>query len=185
MIRKAPTKQHKGERAAMQSFKEIEARWMAGNLFEMIGDRWMLIAAKKGDKVNMMTASWGGAGVLWGRPVVFAFIRPQRFTKELVDASEGFSCTFFPPEYKAQLSLCGSKSGRDVDKVEACDFHVLEDGGVPYFAQADTAILCQKLYHQPLDPAGFIADGIDKDHYPHKDYHHLYVGEIRKLLVKE
>jgi len=50
MIRKAPTKQHKGERAAMQSFKEIEARWMAGNLFEMIGDRWMLIAAKKGTR---------------------------------------------------------------------------------------------------------------------------------------
>ena len=34
-----------------------------------------------------MTASWGGMGILWNKPVVFVFIRPQRFTNSLVSMS--------------------------------------------------------------------------------------------------
>lgn len=168
----------------MQSFNEITPQQLQGNLFEMIGSQWMLIAAKKDDKINMMTASWGGAGVLWGKPVVFIFIRPQRYTKELVDATSGFSCTFFSQQYRKELALCGAKSGRDINKVEECGFEVLTDAGIPYFAEAETVFLCQKLYRQPLDPGSFITTNLEIAHYPNKDYHELYVGEIRKVLVK-
>ena len=35
-----------------------------------------------------MTASWGGLGVLWGKPVAFIFLRPTRYTKEFVDKAD-------------------------------------------------------------------------------------------------
>ena len=64
-----------------------------------------------------MTASWGGVGVIWGKDVVTAYIRPQRYTKEFVDANDTFTISFFPEEYRKALSLCGSVSGRDRDKI--------------------------------------------------------------------
>ena len=169
----------------MQAFREITPYEWRENPFEQIGNQWMLIAAKRGDRVNMMTASWGGCGILWQRPVVYAFIRPQRYTKELVDASGSFSCTFFPAEYHEKLMLCGTKSGREIDKVEQTGFQVLEDGGIPYFAQANTALLCKALFRQRMDPACFLAPELDAAHYAARDYHDIYVGEIKKVLIKE
>ena len=67
----------------------------------------------------MMTASWGGVGVLWNRPVVFAFIRPERYTREFIDAKNEFTITFLGTEYRKAHSICGSKSGREIDKVAA------------------------------------------------------------------
>ena len=62
-------------------FKTIQAEELDQNIFKMIGKDWLLITAKKEDKVNTMTASWGSAGIMWGKPTAFVFIRPQRYTK--------------------------------------------------------------------------------------------------------
>ena len=64
------------------------------NPFEAIGKKWMLISAKDGDKVNTMTASWGGMGVIWGEDVVYIFVRQSRYTKEFIDNSAYFSLSF-------------------------------------------------------------------------------------------
>ena len=60
------------------------------NPFTKIGKEWMLISAcdekREDKKINTMTASWGGVGVLWNKNVFFCFVRPQRFTKEFIDA---------------------------------------------------------------------------------------------------
>jgi len=168
----------------MSEFRQIDPYELQGNVMDMIVNGWMLIGAKSGGRVNMMTASWGGMGVMWGKPAAFVFIRPQRFTKGLVDAADGFSCTFYGEEYRPQLTLCGTKSGRDIDKIEACGFEVAEEEGIPYFTQAKTVLLCEKLYRQPLDPACFIAQELKTTHYPGKDYHDFYVAWIKKVLVK-
>ena len=77
-------------------FREIKAEELNGNTFEMIGKQWMLVTAKNSKgQVNTMTASWGGVGIMWGKPVAFIFIRPQRYTKEFVDDSNYVSLTFF------------------------------------------------------------------------------------------
>ena len=39
------------------------------NVFEIIGKEWMLITAGTPERFNMMTASWGGLGYLWNKPV--------------------------------------------------------------------------------------------------------------------
>ena len=69
-------------------FKEVKVEELPFNPFTKIGSEWMLITAGTEEKYNTMTASWGGAGVLWNKNVVTCYIRPQRYTKEFVDAND-------------------------------------------------------------------------------------------------
>ena len=108
------------------AFKEVDIKSLNFNPFTKIGSEWMLITAGGESGCNTMTASWGGLGVLWGKNVATCYIRPQRYTKKFVDANDTFTLSFYGPEYKQALSICGSKSGRDCDKVK-------EAGLTPYF----------------------------------------------------
>ena len=145
----------------------------------------MLVTAGTQEKCNTMTASWGGLGVLWNKPVATAYIRPQRYTKQFLDESEYFTLSFFGEEYRKALSLCGSKSGRDTDKVKECGFTVLESQeGAPYFDQAQLVLVCRKRFVQQMDPANLPED-ICQSVYPTQDYHYIYIGEITEALVRE
>lgn len=170
-----------------EQFRAIKPEEIKANMFDEIGKQWMLIGAQNpaNGEVNMMTASWGGTGIMWGKPVAFIFIRPQRFTREYVDATETFSLTFFSEDYRKQLALCGAKSGRDIDKVKECGFDVAFSGVTPYFEQAKTAFICHKLYRQQLDKECFMYDIINDTHYPQNDHHYMYVAEITEVLVKD
>ena len=166
-------------------FMKIDPKEIQENVFSLIGDRWMLITAGTKEKCNTMTASWGGLGVLWGKPVATVYIRPQRYTMEFVEGSEFFTLAFFGEEYRKALALCGSKSGRDVDKVKECGFTVMEaEGGAPYFAQAELVLVCKKAYWQDMDPAHFLDPEIET-HYAQRDYHRIFIGEIVEALRKE
>ena len=93
-------------------FQKKDVKSIEMKPFEKIGSEWMLISAKKDDRVNTMTASWGGLGVLWGKNVVTVYIRPQRYTKEFVDAQDTFTLSFFGGEYMRELGYLGKVSGR-------------------------------------------------------------------------
>ena len=163
-------------------FQKIDPKQLDGNVFSRIGDQWMLITAGSGARCNTMTASWGGLGVLWHKPVATIYVRPQRYTYEFVEREDYFTLCFFGPEHRRALALCGAKSGRDVDKVKECGFTVeTGEGETPYFAQAELVLVCKKLYRQDLDPACFLAPEIE-DNYPEKDYHRMYIGEIVEVL---
>ena len=115
--------------------KKIDVKSLQDNVFSLIGDRWMLITAGTAERCNTMTASWGGLGVLWGAPAATIYLRPQRYTKEFVDR-EYFTLAFFGEEQRKALTLCGSKSGREVDKVKECGFTVAQaECGAPYFEE--------------------------------------------------
>ena len=164
----------------------IDPKQIAKNPFSMIGDQWMLITAGDAESCNTMTASWGGLGILWNKPMAIAYIRPQRYTKQFVDEQEYFTLTFFPAEYRQALALCGTKSGRDTDKVKECGFTVAEaEGGAPYFEQAELVLVCRKLYQSTLKEEGFVDRSILADHYPSRDLHEMYIGEIVKVLVAD
>ena len=51
------------------------------NAFKKIGLDWMLVTAGDENGWNTMTASWGYAGVIWGKNAFQVVIRPQRYTK--------------------------------------------------------------------------------------------------------
>ena len=168
----------------MNGFKEIKPQELDCNTFKMIGDDWLLISAQKDGKCNSMTASWGGLGILWNKPVAFIFIRPQRFTKQFVDGGNTFSLTVLPGEYRETYKYLGTASGYHEDKMSKAGLTILEDNGTPYFEEANTVLICRKLYAQDLDPECMTNDWVDSKVYPDKDYHTLYVAEVEKVLVK-
>ena len=168
----------------MSNFKEIKPEELNKSAFQLIGNDWMLIAAEKDNKVNAMTASWGGFGVMWGKNVVYIVLRPQRYTKEFVDNSNTFSISFLGSEYKKLLSYFGSVSGRDEDKIEKSKLTVNHLEDTPYFEQGNIVLICKKLYAQEFKPECFIQTDLDEKWYSEKDYHTMYVAEIEKTLVK-
>lgn len=169
----------------MKKFTEIKSEKLNESPFKLIGKDWMLITAEKDGKVNTMTASWGGLGVMWGKDVVYIVVRPQRYTKEFIDASENFSLTFFDDSFKNQLGYLGSVSGKDEDKISKSNLTVTHSEKVPYFEEGKLSIVCNKLYAQELKPECFIANELDKKWYPEKDYHTLYIAEVKKILIAE
>lgn len=148
-------------------------------------EEWMLVTAAKPDgKVNTMTASWGGWGIMWNKAVAFVVIRPQRYTKEFVDSSDSFSLSFFDKSYHKILSYLGTVSGRDEDKIEKSGLTVERTNEVPYFAQANRVVIGKKLFVQPLAEASFLDKKIVDKMYPSNDFHYLYIIEIEKILSK-
>ena len=165
--------------------KPVDVHEISENVFSLIGKQWMLITAGTAEHCNTMTASWGGLGVLWGAPVATCYIRPQRYTKEFVDREEYFTLSFFGEEWRKALSLCGSKSGREVDKVKECGFTVkTADCGAPYFEEASLVLVCRKRLAQEMDP-NLMPDDVKEKWYPEKDYHTMYIGEIVQALEAE
>lgn len=95
--------------------KKINIAEQSFNPFELIGKDWMLISAGTAEKWNTMTASWGGVGVMWGKPSATCYIRQSRYTKTFVDDSEFFTLTVLKDGCRDALNLLGSKSGRDME----------------------------------------------------------------------
>ena len=165
--------------------RNIDPKSIDKNVFSLIGDQWMLITAGSAERCNTMTASWGGLGVIWGAPSATCYIRPQRYTREFVDREEYFTLAFFGEEYRKALQLCGSRSGRETDKIKECGFTVrATECGAPYFEQAELVLVCRKRFVQPMDPANMPQEIRDK-FYPEKDYHIMYIGEIVEALEKD
>ena len=164
--------------------KAIDPKCLNENVFSLIGDRWMLMTAGNRDSRNTMTASWGGLGVIWGAPSATCYVRPQRYTKEFLDREEYFTLSFYGEEWKKALSLCGSKSGREVDKEAECGLTPAYAAcGAPYYEQAELVLVCRKRFAQPMDPA-LIPEEIKEKWYPQRDYHTIYIGEIVEALSR-
>lgn len=163
--------------------KEINIRDIKKSAVELISDNWGLVTAGNAEKFNTMTVSWGGLGEIWGKDAVFIFIRPQRYTYEFLENEELFTLSFYGDECKDALKICGSKSGRDIDKVAATGLTpVFTDGSVT-FEQAEYTLVCRKMASQFIDPAGFEDKNIEKN-YSSADYHKVYIGEILKVYSK-
>lgn len=166
------------------NFKEIKPTELVENAFKMIGDDWMLVGAEKGDEFNAMTASWGGVGILWGRPVAFVFIRPQRYTYEFVEAGDKMTLSFFDGEYRDALRLMGTKSGRDCDKIAEAGLSTTATGnGYTSFEEAKVVLECRKIYADMIDPESMLDSDI-MSNYKNGDYHKMYICEIERVLVK-
>lgn len=163
----------------------IEPEMIDRNVFELIGSDWMLITAGAPQSYNTMTASWGGMGVLWNRNVCFCVIRPTRHTYQFIEKADVFSLSFFEERYRSALEVCGTKSGRDIDKAAVTGLTPVAGrlAGTTHFEQARLVIECRKLYVHDIDPSRFLDPNID-NLYPQKDYHRMYIGEVVNCLER-
>jgi hypothetical protein len=167
------------------SFVKIKPSEISGNVFERVGQQWLLITAGDKSAFNSMTASWGGMGVLWGRNVAHCYIRPQRHTRGFADNGEYFTLSFYPEKYRKLLDfsgIFGGQSGRDIDKVKESGFTpVVADCGAVYYEQAELVLVCRKLYSDDFKAENFTAPEAAAM-YRDGDFHRFYVGEIIEVL---
>ena len=163
-------------------FKEISAKEIDGNLIKAIADEWMLISAGNENSYNMMTASWGFGGEMWGNDSVIAMIRPQRYTMDFVNDNDYFTLSFYG-DNKGVHKVCGSMSGRDVDKTQLTGLTPVFSDGTVYFEEARMVIVCKKQYVDILKEECF-ADKEPLKCYENKDYHYMIIGKIEKVLIK-
>lgn len=167
------------------SFHEISPKEIQDNPFRLIGDDWMLVTAEHAGRANMMTASWGGLGVMWNKPVAYIAIRPQRFTKTLIDASDVLSLCFFGKEYRKELAYAGRTSGKNENKIEKTGFHVAHEGNAPFLEESRMVLVCKKLFAEPYTEESFVDKKLLEENYPENDLHTLYILEIQKVLVRD
>ncbi len=131
-------------------------------------------------RFNTMTVGWGGLGRMWTRPMAMVVVRPHRYTYGFMEQYPDFTICHFSSEHSEVLAYCGSHSGRDVDKITECGLSPIASKsiGSPGFDEADLILECSKSYFDDFNPEHFLADFIEEN-YPAKDYHRLYLGEIK------
>jgi flavin reductase (DIM6/NTAB) family NADH-FMN oxidoreductase RutF len=158
--------------------QKIAPQDISQNPFTLIDEDWFLLTAGNTDTFNTMTASWGGVGILWNKPVVFCFVRPERYTYKFMESNEIFTMSFFNESHRNALSLCGKVSGRQIDKMKATGLRPFASpGDSVFYEQAKLMLECRKLYFSDINPEHFLSEGI-KANYPKKDYHRMYIGAI-------
>lgn len=158
--------------------KKIDLKTAKINPISLIGEEWMLITAGNSLKYNMMTASWGFMGFMWNKPCVQIGVRPQRYTMEFLEKEDYFTLTFFGNN-KDVHTVCGKKSGRDIDKTKECNLtpQVHSTGSI-YFKEAGMVFVCKKLYMDKLKANNFIDKNLIEKNYPNDDFHNMITAEI-------
>ncbi len=172
----------------MKEFTTLTTDDLQRSPFTMIGKQWMAVTAEHEGRTNAMTASWGGLGIMWGKPVAFIVVRKQRFTKTLIDASDTFSLSFFDHQkYSKALGYLGSISGFQEDKIAGSGLTIQRAKDTPFFEEASTVMICRKLNAQPIEPETFIDPTILDRWYDEEaeDYHTLYFGEVVEILEEK
>lgn len=149
----------------------------------------VLLTAKLGDKVNPMTIGWGTIGVEWGKPLFVAFVRPCRYTHEMIEATAEFTVNIPMGDTGKILGFCGTKSGRDVDKVAELGL-TLEDPleiSVPGIKELPLTLECRVLYKQDQVMQNLRGDLLDRyyDRNDSNDYHTAYYAEIVSAYLIE
>ena len=146
--------------------KELTVSELKDNMFHAIGKEWMLVTAGTPEKFNTMTASWGG----------------------IIEAGETLTLSFLGEAHKDIHKICGSQSGRNIDKVAATGLkpQVTPDGNIAY-EQARLTLECRKLYADMIKPEQFLdASLIDKWYGEgHGNFHKMYIVEIQHVWVNE
>lgn len=171
----------------MHNFQPYPMNMLEWNPMEKISKEWFAITTEVDGKPNAMTAGWGGIGHIWGKNAVFIFVRESRYTKELLDNSDTFSCCFFDPNEKSSrstLKILGSISGRSEDKIKECRLDINHMMGIPFIDQSNFAILCKKMAAVNIDPDDFTMENINPDWYKDGDYHTMYIGQIVDILAR-
>ena len=153
------------------------------NTFSQFDKKWALLTAGNKEKFNSMTISWGGTGTLWGKPVATTYVRTSRYTHDFMDENDYFTISFYPESMKDILGVFGSKSGRDIDKMNYEGLTAKEAGESVTFDEAELTLVCKKLFKQRLDENNIPKDIVER-FYEGDAPHDMYIGEVVEIIKK-
>lgn len=171
--------------------KEVNVWDYAGHIMKDIG-RGILLTTCADGEVDSMTIGWGLIGVVWGKPVFQVLVRESRHTKKLLEKNGEFTVNVPLGEVdKNILTVCGTKSGRDIDKIKTLGL-TLEEGktvSVPAIRELPLTLECKVIYKQDQDPAAIAAESYERFYAKgtknEGDHHTVYYGEITAAYIVE
>ena len=173
--------------------KEINPFDYAGDILKAL-PKGILLTSEAEDCVNAMTIGWGTLGIEWGVPIFTAYVRTNRFTHELIERTGEFTICApcgekFSKEVTKTVGICGTKSGRDVDKLAKAGVHLVEAEIVrpPAIKEFPLTLECRVVFSQ-LQPIKEINGKFKKfyvENTAHSEPHVAYYGEILKAYIIE
>ena len=141
----------------------------------------IFLTTKAGDKINTMVIGWGHVGRVWERPVFIAYIRNNRFTRELLDQNPAFTVNVPVNGFtKQSFTICGSKSGRNMDKISEAGLTIIpsESISVPALKEFPLTLECRVIYRQE-EKVEMLPEDIQRKFYSKEsDPHIIYFGQI-------
>jgi len=137
------------------------------------------LTVRAGEALNTMTLGWAAFGIVWQKPIMMVAVRSSRHTFGIIEAARDFTVTLPDGDLREAIAFCGSKSGRDVDKFKHCRLDTADSRKVasPIIKTRGRHYECRIVYKSAMDPT-HLDGNLDRDLYPRKDYHTLYIGEI-------
>lgn len=171
--------------------REVNVWDYASKILEVM-DKGILMTTAAGGEKNTMVIGWGHLGILWGKPTFCAYVRESRHTKKLVEANREFTVNIpLGAVDKNIIALCGSKSGRDMDKFAQLGLET-EPGmtvSVPGIRQLPLTLECKVVYQQDQDAAAIDKAFLQRYYTPGTrngtDFHTVYIGEITAAYIIE
>lgn len=164
-------------------FKEILPSQIEKNPFDMFNKTWSLLSVGNQDLSNTMTISWGSLGHLWFKDIINIYVRPSRYTFELIENQDFFTVSFFNDDYKQDLTYLGKNSGKNEDKIAKTNLTPIYLDGVLSFEQADYVLLCKKVHSVDITREQFLDEEVSKV-YTDDNLHRQYVGIITKAYAR-
>ena len=134
-----------------------------------------------GDKFNSMVIGWGHLGVIWGINTFVVYVRQSRYTKAQIDKTMEFTISVPMGETKCPkiFEVCGTMSGRDVDKADYVTLEEPATNHTPGIKEYPLTIECGVIYNQDQN-LDAIAPEVRNRHYGSDltDFHTCYIGRI-------
>ena len=157
---------------------------MAPKVLKRVEEGAFLLVKGK-DRVNIMTIGWAMLGIVWRRPIMMVAVRTSRFTHGIIEQADSFTVSAPTGDMKKEISFCGSKSGRDLDKFKECRLFTTKAKKVstPVLKIPGYHFECRIVYKTPMDPK-ILPEDLESL-YPAKDFHTLYFGEIMASYLTE
>jgi len=144
-----------------------------------------LVSAGKDGKPNAMTIGWGLVGTMWRQPFFTVAVRLSRYTHKLIEESGEFTVCLPAKGMESALEVCGTKSGRDMDKLKELGLTAAKGREVdaPYIVECPVHYECKVAYKTELKP-GQLERTLEADVYPGGNYHVLYFGHIKGVYAE-
>ena len=163
----------------------MDFKTLTPEIFQVFGTQNALLTAGDRNGCNTMTIGWCQLGRLWSIPVCTVYVRPERYTYAFMESHDYFTVSVLPLSDRQTAQVCGTKSGRDIDKIKECGLTLRRGAGdAPFFDEAEWVLVCRKLYAQDLDESCVLDERV-LHHYGAKGgWHRAYTGEVVEAYTK-
>ncbi|OGV36383.1 MAG: hypothetical protein A2020_02470 [Lentisphaerae bacterium GWF2_45_14] len=169
----------------MSARESISPSELTTKPFELLNSQWLLLACGDFEKkdFNMMTIAWGSMGTMWHMPFIMTVVRPQRHTLKFMEKYDNFTLSAFPEKYENTLTVLGTRSGMDMDKINSSGLTPTSSPHIssPSFEEAELVIECEKIYTDIFKPENIIPEGLNEKIYPAGDHHHIFFGKVLSI----